>query len=96
MSPIFSFAQHLVIEKSGVGSVMIWECFSKAGIGHICLCEGGQVSLLRLRRLLAVNKLKTKQSKEYLSIIYITSLASRGLDNKHFYILQKQSNLHQT
>ena len=26
--------------KFGGGSVMIWGCFSKAGIGQICLCEG--------------------------------------------------------
>ena len=28
------------IMKFGGGSVMIWGCFSKAGIGQICLCEG--------------------------------------------------------
>ena len=26
--------------KFGGGAVMIWGCFSKAGIGQICLCEG--------------------------------------------------------
>ncbi|KAJ8389099.1 hypothetical protein AAFF_G00123050 [Aldrovandia affinis] len=26
--------------KFGGGSVMIWGCFTKAGIGQICLCEG--------------------------------------------------------